>query len=116
MAAAVVLARDVISFARMLKKASVMIVGVVVAAMLSFVGAGGCDEAQNAFNCTDLCNRYRDCFDHSYDTGSCSSRCQDNANSNQNFDERANSCQNCMNDNSCAAATFSCPSCAGIVP
>jgi len=100
----------------MMKKFSVMIVGVALAAVVSFVGAGGCDETQNAFNCSDLCNRYRDCFDHNYNTSACSSRCQDLANNSQNFDERANSCQNCMNDNSCAAATFNCPVCAGIVP
>jgi len=100
----------------MLKKASVMIAGVTLALMVSFAGAGGCDNVQNAFNCSDLCNRYRDCFNHSYDTATCSSRCQDLANRNQNFDERANSCQDCLNDNSCVAATFSCPACAGIVP
>ena len=44
----------------MMKKISVMIAGAVLAVMVSFVGAGGCDSKQNAFNCGDLCNRYRD--------------------------------------------------------
>ena len=65
----------------MMKKVSVMIVGAALAAIVSFVGAGGCDETQNAFNCTDLCNRYRDCFDHSYDAGACSSRWASSASS-----------------------------------
>jgi hypothetical protein len=100
----------------MLKKTSVMVVGAALAAIVSFVGAGGCDETQNAYNCSDLCNRYRDCFDQTYDTSACSSRCQTQANNSQNFDERANSCQNCLNENSCAGAALTCPSCAGIVP
>jgi len=101
----------------MKKKVVVMIMGAALAAIVSFVGAGGCDETQNAFNCSDLCNRYQDCFDKNYDANACSIRCQDSANDSQNFDERANSCQNCLNENSCAqATTFNCPSCVGIVP
>jgi hypothetical protein len=100
----------------MKKKAAAMFLGAALAAVVSFVGAGGCDEVQNTFNCADLCNRYQDCFDSAYDTGACTDRCEDLADANQNLDERANRCQNCMNDNSCAAASFNCPDCAGIVP
>jgi hypothetical protein len=101
----------------MKKKVVVMFMGAALAAIVSFVGAGGCDDAQNAFNCGDLCNRYRDCFDKSYDTGACTNRCEDLANNSQTFDERANRCQNCLNENSCAqATTFNCSDCAGLVP
>jgi hypothetical protein len=103
-------------FRNMMKRTAGVILGAALAAIVTFVGAGGCDETQNAFNCTDLCNRYQDCFDQNYDVSACSSRCQNLANDSQNFDERANSCQNCMNDNSCAGAALTCPSCAGIVP
>jgi hypothetical protein len=105
------------SFASMKKKAAVLFVGAALAAIVSLVGAGGCDETQNAWNCSDLCNRYQDCFDNNYDVNACNSRCQTLANNNQIADERANACQNCMNENSCAmATTFNCPDCAGIVP
>jgi hypothetical protein len=104
------------SFASMKKKAVAIFLGAALAAIVGFVGAGGCDNAQNAFNCHDLCNRYQSCFDKSYDTGACENRCTDLANSNQNIDERANRCQNCLNDNSCAGAAFNCPDCTGIVP
>ena len=98
-------------------KLSVMFLGAALMAIVSFVGAGGCDDVQNAFNCGDLCNRYQSCFDSSYDTRACTDRCEDLADESQNFDERANRCQNCLNDNSCAAAaTFNCPDCAGLVP
>jgi hypothetical protein len=105
------------SFASMKKKAAVLFVGAALVAIVSLVGAGGCDETQNAWNCSDLCNRYRDCFDNNYDVNACNSRCQNLANNNQIIDERANACQNCMNQNSCAmATTFNCPDCVGIVP
>jgi len=100
----------------MKKKAVAMFLGAALAAVVSFVGAGGCDEVQNTWNCSDLCNRYQDCFDTAYDTGACTDRCEDLADANQNIDERANNCQNCLNDNSCAGAAFNCPDCAGIVP
>ena len=93
-----------------------MFLGAALAAVVGFVGAGGCDEVQNTFNCADLCNRYQDCFDKAYDTSACTNRCEDLADASQNFDVRANNCQNCLNDNSCAGAAFNCPDCTGIVP
>ena len=100
----------------MKKKLSVMFLGALLAGIVSFVGAGGCDEIQNTYNCSDLCNRYQDCFNQNYDTFTCTDRCEDLADESQNFDERANECQNCLNQHSCAGAALSCPSCAGIVP
>ena len=105
------------SLLSMKKKAAVLFLGAALAGIIAFMGASGCDETQNAWNCSDLCNRYQDCFDKSYDVSGCSSRCQTLANNNQIQDERANACQNCMNQNSCNMATpFNCPDCVGIVP
>lgn len=105
------------SLLSMKKKAAVLFLGAALAGIIAFMGAGGCDSTQNAWNCSDLCNRYQDCFDQNYDVSACSSRCQNLANNNQIVDERANACQNCMNQNSCnMATTFNCPDCAGIVP
>src|SRR5262245_41246551 len=88
------------SLPSMKKKAVSLFLGAALAAIVGFAaGAGGCDEAQNAWNCSDLCNRYRDCFNHDFDTGACSSRCQSLANNHQIQDERANACQDCMNQN-----------------
>ena len=50
--------------------------GAALAAIVAFAGAGGCDETQNAWNCSDLCNRYQDCFDQNYDVNACNTRCQ----------------------------------------
>jgi hypothetical protein len=107
---------DVDSLGSMKRKVTVMFLGAALAAIVSFVGAGGCDDVQNSFNCNDLCDRYQSCFDSSYDTGACADRCENLADDSQNFDDRANRCQDCLNQNSCVAATFNCPDCAGIVP
>jgi hypothetical protein len=81
------------SLLSMKKKAVVLFLGAALAGIIAFMGAGGCDATQNAWNCSDLCNRYQDCFDAAYDVSACSSRCQNLANNNQIADERANACQ-----------------------
>ena len=96
----------------MLKKVGVMLAGAALACVLSFVGAGGCEETQNAFNCSDLCNRYRECFNPAYDVVQCQDRCRNVANSSRTNHDMANTCQDCLNQSSCAdAATLRCPSC-----
>ena len=51
-------ATDVVGrLAHMMKKVAVMVAGALFAGVLSFVGAGGCEQTQNAFNWSDLCNR-----------------------------------------------------------
>jgi hypothetical protein len=101
----------------MLRKVAVMLVGAALALIVSFVGAGGCEEAQNAFNCADLCNRYQDCFDKTYDTSACEIRCESYANVNAATHDAANRCQNCLNQSACAQATaVNCPDCAGLIP
>ena len=101
----------------MMTKVAVMVAGALFAGVLSFVGAGGCEQTQNAFNCSDLCNRYRDCFNQAYDVTSCEDRCRNVADSSSVNHDMANSCQNCLNGSSCAAtAALSCPSCGSYVP
>jgi hypothetical protein len=104
------------SLAGMKKKVVAIFLGAALAAIVGFTGAGGCSDVQNAFNCSDLCNRYKSCFDSSYNVGACTDRCQNVANVNSAAHDRANACQNCLNDNSCVGAAFNCPDCAGLVP
>ena len=43
-----------------------------------FVGlaTSGCDDAEEAFDCQQVCSRYQDCYDTSYDVGACRARCR----------------------------------------
>jgi len=76
-----------------------------------------CNAATNAVDCNGICDRYQSCFDSSYDTTSCESRCRSNADSDANYMTQSDACSSCITDKSCASATFTCGGdCAGIVP
>jgi hypothetical protein len=76
----------------------------------------GCKTADNAVDCQGICDRYQECFDESYDVSDCTERCLDDA-SNEGYDTQADACDACIDDKSCASATFNCATkCAGIVP
>jgi hypothetical protein len=77
----------------------------------------GCSSAENAIDCSSICNRYQSCFDSGYDTGSCESRCRSDSDSDADYMAKSTDCENCITDKSCASATFTCAAqCAGIVP
>jgi hypothetical protein len=87
-------------------------------AVLSAVSALllGCGAVQNAVDCNGICDRYKSCYDKGYDSAACQTKCRNNANADTSFMSKADTCNNCIGVNSCAAASFSCPSCIGIVP
>lgn len=73
-----------------------------------------CDEADQAIDCNQICNRYQECFDSDYDVGACVDRCEPMLESDPHG---ADDCENCIDDRSCAGATFNCASeCGQIVP
>ena len=84
-------------------------------------GLGGavisCDAADRLFDCQAVCDRYKTCFDSSYDVSTCRGRCRDKAAMDANFEKRADACESCIDDKSCSEATFKCATqCAGVVP
>ncbi|HXJ21596.1 MAG TPA: hypothetical protein VMT03_15330 [Polyangia bacterium] len=80
-------------------------------------GTMGCDTAQEAFDCHEVCGRYRDCYDSSYDVGACEDRCRTNAANDPSVKDDADACESCIGDKSCVSATFNCAgSCGAIVP
>jgi hypothetical protein len=98
----------------MFKKMWIVVAGVMLAGSLSTMG---CDHVENAIDCHGICQRYSDCYDKSYDVDSCESKCKDNANSDKDFMSKADDCNDCIGDKSCASATFNCATqCVGIVP
>ncbi|HSS40236.1 MAG TPA: hypothetical protein VLT58_15820 [Polyangia bacterium] len=76
-----------------------------------------CDSVDEAFDCSQVCGRYHDCYDSSYDVGECETRCRANAASDPNVKAAADACESCIGDMSCPSATFNCGgSCGAIVP
>lgn len=75
----------------------------------------GCATVEHAYDCDQICGRYKDCFDANYDASACASSCRDKA-SDTAYGNKAEACQACIDDRSCAG-TFACVSeCVGIVP
>jgi hypothetical protein len=81
---------------------------------------GGCAVVQKvdtAFDCKGICERYQSCFDSSYDTAACASRCRKAASEEPDFRRKADVCNACIGERSCVAATFACVSeCVSVVP
>jgi len=81
--------------------------------------AGGALPAchTDAADCSSVCNRYRDCVDQKYDTGTCESRCRDNAGKNRDFDDRLTHCEWCTQGRTCSETISNCiAACVGVVP
>lgn len=86
---------------------------------LSFAFAApitACDEADRQLDCRDICSRYSDCFDESYDVSACAERCDENADNSENFDQKVDVCENCLDDRSCTGSFACTAECAGVVP
>jgi hypothetical protein len=85
--------------------------------LLSIVAGGGCSQVEHLYDCNHICNRYSQCFDANYNVDDCTNKCKDNANNDSSFADKADMCQSCEDDKSCAGATFECATeCVGIVP
>lgn len=86
--------------------------------MLAFaVTSTGCDSADRVYDCASICSKYEECINDDYDVSACTSKCEDMADNNEAFEDKADDCQACIDDRSCAGAVFGCASeCAGIVP
>ena len=87
-------------------------------ATLTALTAPGCDSAiDRAYDCDQICDKYKECADSNYDDGACAERCRENAADSESYEDQADVCQACIDDESCAGAAFNCASeCIGIVP
>jgi hypothetical protein len=76
-----------------------------------------CSDVDNSIDCNAICDRYRDCFDRSYSTSACYSRCQARGTSNAEDRRVVDTCAACINGLSCTGAAFTCGvQCSSIVP
>jgi hypothetical protein len=100
------------------KRVSFVLIAALVGIVSFVVGSSGCDDTDQigtAFDCDTVCDRYRDCFDQSYNVDACQDRCESRA-ANESFRNSVDACEDCIGRNSCLSMTFNCPSCDTIVP
>jgi hypothetical protein len=88
---------------------------------VSALSVAACSSTGNAItdtiDCHQVCQRYADCFNTSYDVSGCTNRCESKATDSGASMDDLKSCDSCIGDKSCLTATFSCTTeCAGIVP
>lgn len=88
-------------------------------AVAAMVGSG-CAVVQkidSVIDCNGICDRYQSCFDSKYDTSACASRCRASASKDADFRRKADMCNACISERSCAQATFACVTeCISVVP
>ena len=88
------------------------------AAAMAATTAGCSDNAiDRAYDCDQICDKYKACADANYDDDACGERCRENAGNSEAFEDEADACQACVDDRSCVSAAFGCAAeCASIVP
>jgi hypothetical protein len=85
-------------------------------ALSAGLALSACGAIDTALDCRAICVRYQTCFDSTYDVGNCEARCRTNSND-AAYRSSANQCSACIDDRSCASATFGCTTqCASVVP
>ncbi len=74
-------------------------------------------KVDTAIDCNGVCSRYASCFDSAYDVSACALRCRDASSTDPDYRRKADMCNACISERSCAKATFACVvECAAIVP
>ena len=87
------------------------------AALLLLACSSTVDEVTNTIDCHSVCKRFADCYNPDYDVDGCTDKCENNADSDEDRERKLETCDACIDDRSCADATFNCADdCIGIVP
>jgi hypothetical protein len=83
-------------------------------AISTFLLAAGCDrdsEAGRVFDCAKICSKYSECIKE-LDVIPCTSECEDQADADSAYQDRAVDCTECTSDRTCKEAEpcwASCP-------
>jgi hypothetical protein len=72
------------------------------------------EEIEEEVDCNDLCTRYRDCYDTTYNVDACNDRCGELVDGGD--PAAANSCDACLDSNSCAGSFECVDECYGLIP
>lgn len=76
------------------------------------IGFSACSDATDPvttkIDCSSVCNRYEECYDENFDTDKCKDDCENLAEDSDVKQDQLDSCDDCMDDNSCQSATYNC--------
>jgi len=87
--------------------------GLVFVAALSSIG---CAETERTIDCAKICNKYAECIDDGIDKADCTDRCEDHGQDDDDFEQQASECEDCVSGESCTDATVECSAaCAWVV-
>ena len=89
-----------------------LFLGAALSAMVTFTGISGCEDDDDdtvavvatGANCSNVCNRYRACFNASYDVNACINQCQTSLNNRTIVSTDVEDCRECVGENVCAPA------------
>ncbi|HEY1097922.1 MAG TPA: hypothetical protein VGF99_03300 [Myxococcota bacterium] len=74
------------------------------------------DGAEFETDCRQVCEEYKDCYDVDFDADACTSECIDESVNSASFRDSVDDCEECMDDESCLAQSFTCNSeCSGVI-
>ncbi|MGE0789350.1 MAG: hypothetical protein AB7S26_26990 [Sandaracinaceae bacterium] len=95
--------------------------GILLAGILAISGSlVGCtnpvEEINEVADCANLCDRYRDCYDSSYDTDACRDRCNTYVDADGGMQYAADECDACLDAHSCAESFACVVECSPILP
>ncbi len=79
---------------------------------LTLVGCG--DDIKNYVHCHEVCDRYQECAESSFDVNGCASRCSDKAGDDLAYSRSINECNACQETRSCAEAAVCLPKCPNV--
>ena len=77
------------------------------------VACSAADPITNKFTCHDVCQRYADCFNSSYDISGCTDKCEADASDSSDKQNKLDDCHACIGDKSCVADFTSCSASCG---
>ena len=63
---------------------------------------GGCGEAEELIDCSQICEAKKVCVDNSFDVNACTSRCETESDNDEDYRREAHECEACIDDRACA--------------
>jgi hypothetical protein len=97
-----------------------MLSGILFGGVAGLAMAGCGEEAEEAYNCAEICETYSDCAGElggNVDVTECVTSCEDKSDADADFKDDAEACQQCLSATESCVENLPCANeCAGVVP